>query len=108
MLGIEPASFPSSSFDRLAKKEEEKKRRMAQWAKDIKIETGKESERANGASGKIGKIVTSKRCPGENFAFRNLRISRVFSKFDGGFNYFEIVKKTEQLQIPCTSANAED
>ncbi len=48
-------------FPRLAKKEE-KKRRMAQWAKEIKIETGKESERANGASGKLGKIVTSKRC----------------------------------------------
>ena len=48
------------------------------------------------------------RCPGENFVFGNLRISRVFSKFDGGFNYFEIVKKPEQLQIPCSSANAED
>ncbi len=57
-----------------------------------------------------GYVTSSKcaKCPGENFAFRNLRISRVFSKFDGGFNYFEIVKKTEQLQFPCTSANAEE
>ena len=34
------------------------------------------------------------------FRLWNLRISRVFSKFDGGFNFFENVKKTEEIQAP--------
>ncbi len=46
--------------------------------------------------------------PNENFAFENLRILRVFSKFDGGFEFFENVKKTEQLRAPFSSAIAED
>ena len=36
--------------------------------------------------------------PNENFASGNLRISRVFFKFDGGFNFFQNGKKTEQLR----------
>ncbi len=40
----------------------------------------------------------------ENFAFGNLRISRAFFKFDGGFDFFDNVKKTEKIQVRFSSA----
>ncbi len=47
-------------------------------------------------------------CPQQEFWAWELRISRVFFKFDGGFNFFENVKKTEQLRAPFSSAITEN
>ena len=56
----------------------------------------------------VSKLIIVQHVPNENFAFENLRILRVFSKFDGGLDFFENVKKTEQLRAPFSSAIAED
>ena len=60
-MELSPLLFRLRLSQARKKEKEGRMKRMAQWAKEIKIETGKESKRANGASGKIGKIVTSKR-----------------------------------------------
>ncbi len=44
------------------------------------------------------KLPAVRHVPNENFAFGNLRISRVFFKFDGGFIFFQNGKKTEELR----------
>ncbi len=60
---------------------------------------GGESTEVEISTGRAFEIQTESRAYTQReFRLWNLRILRVFFKFDGGFIFFEIVKKTEQLR----------